>query len=210
MLISGIGARSNFTDRIAYTALKDFIMGALAERVDALAAAVASGTAAISEADRLKLVPTGSILMWSGASNALPAGWIMCDGSNNTPDLRGRFVIGAAGSYGVNASGGNTSKTSPIAVNNGGAGTFTMNATTDSATANIALNTTTYSSYAGGGSQAAIAAGKNGTPPSLSDGGHSHTMNGTITAGDHSHGTSVPDPDKLLPPYFALCYIMKT
>jgi hypothetical protein len=39
-------------------------------------------------------VPVGAILMWSGNPADLPAGWYLCDGSNNTPDLRGRFIVG--------------------------------------------------------------------------------------------------------------------
>ncbi len=38
-------------------------------------------------------VPQGGIIMWSGSS--IPSGWALCDGSNGTPDLRGRFIIGA-------------------------------------------------------------------------------------------------------------------
>jgi microcystin-dependent protein len=38
-------------------------------------------------------VPLGSIMMWSGS--AVPSGWALCDGNNNTPDLRGRFVLGS-------------------------------------------------------------------------------------------------------------------
>ncbi|MEE2828971.1 MAG: hypothetical protein VX498_07275 [Myxococcota bacterium] len=37
-------------------------------------------------------VPQGAILMWSGAINAIPAGWALCDGSNGTPDLLDRFI----------------------------------------------------------------------------------------------------------------------
>lgn len=39
-------------------------------------------------------VPVGAILMWSGAPDQLPNGWVFCDGANGTPDLSGRFVVG--------------------------------------------------------------------------------------------------------------------
>lgn len=37
-------------------------------------------------------VPVGGIIMWSGSS--VPSGWALCNGSNGTPDLRNRFVMG--------------------------------------------------------------------------------------------------------------------
>jgi microcystin-dependent protein len=40
------------------------------------------------------LVPIGAIMMWSGAANAIPAGWQLCDGTNGSPDLRSRFIVG--------------------------------------------------------------------------------------------------------------------
>jgi hypothetical protein len=40
-------------------------------------------------------VPLGGIIIWSGNANAIPAGWALCNGLNKTPDLRGRFVLGA-------------------------------------------------------------------------------------------------------------------
>ena len=46
------------------------------------------------EADELQL-PQGVIVMWSGAEEAIPAGWALCDGKNGTPDLRSRFIVGA-------------------------------------------------------------------------------------------------------------------
>lgn len=40
-------------------------------------------------------VPSGGIIMWSGAIANIPEGWALCDGQNSTPDLRDRFIIGA-------------------------------------------------------------------------------------------------------------------
>lgn len=51
-------------------------------------------------------VPSGVIVMWSGAADSVPSGWALCDGTSGTPDLRGRFVIGAGGSYEVGDTGG--------------------------------------------------------------------------------------------------------
>lgn len=56
-------------------------------------------------------VPRGIIAMWSGAADAVPAGWALCNGSNGTPDLRGRFVLGAGGTYAVGAKGGEETHT---------------------------------------------------------------------------------------------------
>lgn len=58
-----------------------------------------------------RLVPSGAIIMWSGAQAAIPSGWVLCNGANGTPDLRNRFVMGAGGAYAVGATGGNTSVT---------------------------------------------------------------------------------------------------
>lgn len=37
-------------------------------------------------------IPIGTIVMYNGTT--APVGWAICDGTNNTPDLRGRFAIG--------------------------------------------------------------------------------------------------------------------
>lgn len=46
-------------------------------------------------------IPVGGIIMWSGAAATVPAGWAICDGQNGTPDLRGRFVLGAGQGAGL-------------------------------------------------------------------------------------------------------------
>lgn len=37
----------------------------------------------------------GMIIMWSGRIANIPQGWHLCDGKDNTPDLRGHFIIGS-------------------------------------------------------------------------------------------------------------------
>jgi len=48
---------------------------------------------------------TGMIIMWSGAADALPYGWALCDGTKGTPDLRDRFIVGAGELHGLNTKG---------------------------------------------------------------------------------------------------------
>ena len=51
--------------------------------------------------------PIGLILIWSGAIVDIPAGYVLCDGNNGTPDLRNNFVVGAGDTYAVDDTGGN-------------------------------------------------------------------------------------------------------
>lgn len=49
-----------------------------------------------------KMLPIGAILPFAGDKKNIPRGWRICDGSNGTPDLRGRFLEGTgdgAGAY---------------------------------------------------------------------------------------------------------------
>lgn len=52
------------------------------------------------------VVPVGIIAKWSGSIGSIPSRWQLCDGTNGTPDLRGRFIIGAGGSYNPDDTGG--------------------------------------------------------------------------------------------------------
>ena len=40
---------------------------------------------------------TNMIVFWAGASNAIPTGWHLCDGTNGTPNLRDQFIVGGGG-----------------------------------------------------------------------------------------------------------------
>ena len=119
-------------------------------------------------------VPSGCILLWSGASNAIPSGYVLCDGNNSTPNLQDIFIVGAGNTYAVEATGGS------------------KDATLVSHTHNLLYN---HGSF--GGSSGAV------TPRS----GNSPVTPG-ISGRVSTEGSSATDAN--LPPYFALCYIMKT
>lgn len=124
-------------------------------------------------------MPSGVIVMWSGAANAIPSGWVLCNGSNGTPDLRNRFIVGAGSSYGVGATGG--SETVTLTVEQ----MARHNHHLDGATVYVMNN-------ASGGAPVLWGFG----------------LGGGYDAGntDYSGGSQ---PHENRPPYYALCFIMK-
>ena len=153
----------------------------------------ASGTSttqlATTEFVASTLFPSGGIIIWSGSSATIPTGWVLCNGSNSTPDLRNRFVVGAGSTYAVDATGGSADA---IVVSH----THTATVTDPGH-----LHTYNYPSLIG------LAGGGN----NLSAGGGSSTNTSTATTGitvaNSTAGSSGTNAN--LPPYYALCYIMK-
>lgn len=72
--------------------------------------ATAGGAAVLCEGDDISdtVFAVGMVMMWYGALINVPANWQACDGTNGTPDLRDKFVIGAGSAYSLNATGGAT------------------------------------------------------------------------------------------------------
>ena len=50
----------------------------------------------------INIVPRGCIMMWNGPN--IPAGWVLCDGNQGTPDLRNRLIQGGSGGAGYGES----------------------------------------------------------------------------------------------------------
>eukprot|EP01043_Picozoa_sp_COSAG02_P014479 COSAG02_NODE_597_length_19775_cov_28.914312_17_plen_317_part_00 len=75
--------------------------------VTGLQQALDAATARISALEvytDVSAAPRGLISMWSGTVDAIPHGWALCDGANGTPDLRGKFVVGANDRYALGSS----------------------------------------------------------------------------------------------------------
>lgn len=74
---------------------------------NANAVAITGGTiSGVAFSNASGIIPAGIVVMWSGSAIAIPTGWVLCNGANGTPDLRDKFVVGAGFSYAVNAQGG--------------------------------------------------------------------------------------------------------
>ncbi|MFA5306105.1 MAG: hypothetical protein WC365_01510 [Candidatus Babeliales bacterium] len=56
-------------------------------------------------------VPSGLIAMWYSSIASIPSGWVLCNGSSSTPDLRDKFVVGAGSTYAVADEGGEATHT---------------------------------------------------------------------------------------------------
>lgn len=86
-------------------------------QIDLKTAVTTQGTAlnkALFDKIEKYLVPVGAILMWSGSTSNIPTGWALCNGSNGTPDLRNRFIVGAGSTYSVGNKGGSNTHTLTI------------------------------------------------------------------------------------------------
>jgi hypothetical protein len=68
---------------------------------------------------------TGQIIPFAGTS--APDGWVICDGTNSTPDLRGRFLVGARSSANLNSSYGAANHSHAYSFANFGFGNVTSN-----------------------------------------------------------------------------------
>ncbi len=152
------------------------------------AASTAFVTSAVGTA-----IPSGVIVIWSGASSAIPAGWYLCNGSNGTPDLRDRFVVGVGTTYSVGNTGG--SKDAVLV-------SHTHTATVTDPGHNHSINNSTSVLRALGG-QNGSNSGSNWRNDTISN----NSATTGITVANSTEGVSGTNAN--LPPYYALCYIMK-
>lgn len=149
----------------------------------------------IPENNTSSIIPSGLIMMYYG--NSIPDGWALCDGTNGTPDLRNRFIIGAGDIYNSGDTGGETSHAHKYKIS--------------------------YRPYYGalvGNDNDAIQAydyeSGNWVNSTQISAGESTRSNNGILQGQWSETTPLTEQAEgkssvtsNMPPYYALCYIMK-
>ncbi len=153
-------------------------------------------------ADGTACFVSGMILIWSGYQTDIPNGFSLCNGQNGTPNLVDRFVICAGGNFLPGSVGGEqthmlTESEFPkhnhvVTLEDAGSHSHTIGTDKD---AYISSSNTGWSVHgASSGSE---------------------YMNGSTNySGDHTHIATVSysggsSPHNNMPPYYALCYIMK-
>ncbi len=147
-------------------------------------------------------IPAGLICMWSGSSSNIPNGWTLCNGSNNTPDLRDKFVLGAGNNYTVGATGGKKEVTLTVAQ--------MPSHNHDIKEHSHYVQNYTFRGSGGSGGQGIVLEYIKGTSwgdewISVGDRVRAGGIIGTPTTSSVGNGQSHNN----MPPYYALCFIMK-
>ena len=176
-------------------------------------------TVAASTAFVRDIIPTGIISMWYGSIASVPTGWYLCDGTNGTPDLRDRFIVGAGSTYAVAATGGSATVTPAGTISGTVGGTALTEAQMPKhwhrtvgpfGTTNVQGGESAWGNYGGGTpDDTAYAYGSWSTGGSAASGDQA---TGTSNGSSHDHsfsGTFTGTSGTNLPPYYALAYIMK-
>ena len=165
-------------------------------------------------------IPAGLITMWSGSIATIPAGWLLCNGTSGTPDLRSRFIVGAGSTYTPGNTGGSADAIVVSHTHTGTTGNQSANHvhTYSGSTSGVGnhshsqVGVNELQQFTQGGSGWASGA----TANTGGAGAHDHTYSGTTSgvSADHNHafttgsaGSSGTNAN--LPPYYALAYIMK-
>jgi len=184
----------------------------------------------INEAKPAEEIPVGAIVMFKGDLNSVPNDWKFCDGSPGTPDLRGKFVLGATFSTDKQTGGHSDSQipTHNHVVAN------TTESTNHAHTVSFGTITSepegkhthvTYKCPPDGVKLRSVNVGPNnynygeGSPAPLGESGkhnHSLTLGAKVSSKSDAHGhtvtvskTSAQPTNGNFPPYYELAYIIK-
>ena len=152
---------------------------------------------------------SGMIMMWSGTIATIPTGWVLCNGSNSTPDLRNRFVIGAH------------SDTAGVAYTTVTGSNTTSGGTKDAINVSHTHTATSVVTDAGHTHPPLAPMTDFGGSPNNGQGIRGDASQGTLTATTGSAVTGITvattnstegssGTNQNLPPYYALAFIMKT
>lgn len=179
-----------------------------------------------NNSSQVSALPNNTIAFWSGQINTIPTGWQLCDGTNGTPDLRDKFLVGAGSTYSIGNTGGSNTVAltapqlpahthpSPATVNDAGSHSHPHPGSVDGVGNHVhplamAQMSGTPLQFPGGGILGPL------TITNPGGGSHVHDASSS-TAGDHAHPVSVTvtstgdnSAHENRPPFYALAFIME-
>lgn len=138
-------------------------------------------------------IPSGVIVMWSGTTVNIPLGWVLCNGSNGTPNLTDRFIVGVGNTYSPGNTGGSKDA---IVVNH--THTASSSVSDPGHSHGVTMGYTDLDSGLFGGGRA---------PTYATQSTNSATTGISVSTNVNSTGSSGTNAN--LPPYYALAFIMK-
>jgi microcystin-dependent protein len=147
-------------------------------------------------------VPAGVIVMWHGIGAEVPKGWVLCDGQNGTPNLVDKFIMGAGG---TDTPAGATGGESQVTLTEAQMPPHTHTASTDSG----GIHDHFLGSRGFALPSGLVTVRGKGADGSLDDrditshscDSHTHAITMNLSGGGEPHNN--------MPPFFALCFIMK-
>ncbi|MGK7880327.1 MAG: LamG-like jellyroll fold domain-containing protein [Crocosphaera sp.] len=159
------------------------------------------------------VVLRGMIMMWSGSKDHIPVGWALCDGTNGTPDLRDRFIVSTGDNFGVGkkwgSEGGNAEVTLELEhiPSHNHSGSSTTNAGRHD-------HGRMFDTGGGRGNPGLGAGNMPKIGGELQISVYADILAYTNPGGDHTHAVNIASQGgnqahENLPPYYALCLIMK-
>ena len=150
-------------------------------------------------------VPVGTIVMWNNRGGAsIPTNWALCDGTNGTPDLRDKFIVGYSASKAINTTGGSATasgSTDATVLTTAQIPAHSHTATDSGHSHSIGI-AATYNTTSGLG----ISNHNRATTFSTGTGYANITVGNTGGGTGHSHTVSSIGT---IPPYYALAFIQK-
>lgn len=170
------------------------------------------------------LLPHGAVIMWHGTT--IPAGWALCDGTNGTPPLSGRFIMASGARKEITRNNDGSSSLSDA--------TSTFLPNSQSGSDYIQLSVDEMPSHSHGGTAQSSGSHRHVIRVDAGSGGDSQTdtpdmiqassgscascyydgWGYTVSAGAHTHSLSIDNTGgnqahENRPPYYVLAFIMK-
>ena len=148
------------------------------------------------------LIPSGVIVAWNGTTADRPPGWAVCDGTNGTPDLTDRFIVGGT----TTASGGSVSPTAALPTHSDHGTHASGGSHTHGTTGSVHDHTT--------GSPSSAVQASSGTAVIAGSSTHLHSITGTgshqhASDGGHTHDAHSSHSAHSVYKYYRLIFLQK-